>query len=476
MKRAAIYARVSTEHQTQTSLETQIKTCKAFCEKQGWIIADIYQEKDSGGKTERAEFQKMIAKALDGAYDVIVVEKFDRFFRDDIEDRRYTRMLESKGILVVSALEGVDPTSATGKLLRWIISDINWFQREYMKEEQLRKTKEAALRGFWLGGHVPFGYKAVEVKDGERKRKVLAIDEEKAQIVRTIFQLYAEGFSVPSIARYLNEHGMLKNGKPWSNATLYDMIKNPIYLGDYVWNRKRRSTWNREEVVAAGKVPAIVTGELAEKVRERLKVPSRRITFHRHFWLLNGKILCGLCGQKMYGNPHPRRPVYRCDNDKHQYVGISKEYVENYVLTYLQMKLNEANLDEYVDEYLKIYKARVEIQSSRKNEIMKRLQEIETQERRLVEAIAQGIHLDGIYEKAQELTKVKRELMEKLQSVEIPLPSREEILEWFKQVKEILDSDEPEIQKEIVFKLVDEIVVYPKRIVIVKLASDSSVF
>jgi len=78
----------------------------------------------------------MIAKAIDGEYDVIVVEKFDRFFRDDIEDRRYTRMLEAKGVLVVSALEGIDTSSASGKLLRWILSDINWFQREYMKEER----------------------------------------------------------------------------------------------------------------------------------------------------------------------------------------------------------------------------------------------------------------------------------------------------------------------------------------------------
>jgi len=301
MKRAAVYARVSTQHQTSSSLETQIKTCKEFCNKQGWIVSDIFQEKDSGGKVERAEFQKMIAKAIDGEYDVIVVEKFDRFFRDDIEDRRYTRMLEAKGVLVVSALEGIDTSSASGKLLRWILSDINWFQREYMKEEQLRKTKEAARQGYWLGGIPPFGYKTVEVKDGERKRKKLVIDEVNAEIVKKIFELYADGHSIPSIARHLNKNNFLRNGKEWKESTLYDLIRNPKYLGTYVWNRRRRAFEStREEVIAEGKIPAIITGKLAEKVREKLSQEQVRSPFrspfYKHFWLLNGKLMCGICG------------------------------------------------------------------------------------------------------------------------------------------------------------------------------------
>lgn len=233
MKRVAIYARVSTEHQTSSSLETQIKTCEQYCEKQGWIVVDVYQEKDSGGKTDRPAFQKMIAKALQGAYDVIVVEKFDRFFRDDIEDRRYTRMLEEKGVLVVSASEGVDPSSATGKLVRWILSDISWFQREYIREEQMRKTREAARQGYWLGGNPPLGYKVVEVRDGERKRKRLAIDETTAPIVRRIFELFVQGYSYPAIAEIMNREFPVRT---WKKNTIYDIIHNPKYLGIYTWN------------------------------------------------------------------------------------------------------------------------------------------------------------------------------------------------------------------------------------------------
>lgn len=468
MKRAAIYARVSTEHQTQTSIETQIKTCQQFCERQGWIVVDIYQERDSGGKADRPEFQKMIAKALEGTYDVIVVEKFDRFFRDDIEDRRYTRMLESKGVLVVSALEGIDPTSASGKLLRWILSDINWFQREYMKEEQLRKTKEAALQGYWLGGRPPFGYKLVEVKDGERKRKKLEINESEAEIVRKIFELYAQGYSAFSITRYLNENGLLRNGKPWRESTIYDIIRNPKYLGTYVWNRQRRQYDSyRQPVIAEGKVPAIITGQLAEKVKERLKKDQVRSPFHKHFWLLSGKLVCGICGRRLHANPHPAHPAYRCDNKEHQYLGVSKDYAEKYVLEFIKLKLREVDIDKLSEEYVAIHKARAELQNAKRLELIQKLKEIEDAEQRIADAIAKGISLDAVIQKAQELSAEKRALMEQLRDNEAPVPSKEEIIQKLEMLKRALDEDDPEVEKQTIFMLVKEVIVYPKHVLIV---------
>ncbi len=470
MKRAAIYARVSTEHQTQTSIETQIKTCRQFCERQGWIVVDIFQEKDSGGKTERVEFQKMIAKALEGSYNVIVVEKFDRFFRDDIEDRRYTRMLESKNVLVVSALEGIDPTSASGKLLRWILSDINWFQREYMKEEQLRKTKEAALQGYWLGGCPPFGYKLVEVKDGERKRKKLEINEAEAEIVKKIFELYSEDYSVLSIAKYLNEHGLLRNGKPWAASSLYDIIRNPKYLGTYIWNRQRRQfDSNRQPVIAEGKIPAIITGPLAEAVREKLKQNQVRSPFHKYFWLLSGKLVCGICGQRLHACPHARYPTYRCDNDEHEYLAVRKDYAEKYVLEFIKLRLAEIDVEKLSEEYVNIYKTRAELQNAKRLELVQRLKEIEEAEQRVAEAIAKGISLDAIVQKAQELSAEKQTLIEKLKESDVPVPSREEIIQRLESFKQALVEDDFEIQKQAIFKLVKKIVVHPKNVLIVML-------
>ena len=467
MKRAAVYARVSTEHQTSSSLETQIKTCTEFCNRQGWLVVEIFQERDSGAKTERTEFQKMIAKALAGEYDVIVVEKFDRFFRDDVEDRRYTRMLESKGILVISALEGIDVSSVSGKLLRWILSDINWFQREYMKEEQMRKSKHAAQQGFWMGGTPPFGFKLIEIKDGERKRKKLAIDEETAPIVREMFRLFAEGYSVPSIVNYLNTRKLYKD-KPWSVATVYDMLRNPKYLGIYTWDVPRRHLESEDGVVAEGVIPAIVTGEVAEKVRKRLAT-KRRPSFYtqKHFWLLSGILVCGICGKHMHGNPHPRRPVYRCE-ENHAYLGISKQYVEDYVVRYVRHALEDVDIEALVREYVAIFKTRAEILQTHKKEVVLKLKELEEEERRIVDAIAKGIELPQLFERAKAIEAEQRKLRAELEQ-EVPVPSYEEIKLQFENLKHILESpSEPNKLKYIIQHVIDKVYVYPGRIVIVK--------
>ncbi len=72
MKRAVIYARVSTFHQSETSIETQIETCKKFCQEHDFVVVDIFQDKQSGGKADRAGLTEMIEHALNNEYDMIV--------------------------------------------------------------------------------------------------------------------------------------------------------------------------------------------------------------------------------------------------------------------------------------------------------------------------------------------------------------------------------------------------------------------
>ncbi|PLV55757.1 recombinase family protein [Thermotoga sp. SG1] len=468
MKKVAIYARVSTEHQTSSSLETQIKACKEYCARHGWIVADVYQERDSGGKVERQEFQKMIAKALNGAYDVIVVEKFDRFFRDDIEDRRYTRMLEEKGVLVVSALEGIDTTSASGKLLRWILSDINWFQREYMKEEQMRKTKEAARQGYWLGGIPPLGYKVVEVRDGERKRKKLEIDPETVPVVQRIFELFADGYSYRSIVKIMNKEFPFRQ---WKESTIYDIVHNPKYLGIYTWNVPRRKLVKTEAgVVAEGVIPPIITGQLAEKVKERLSRKKASIYVKKHTWLLSGVIYCGLCGNRMEGCSHPRVPTYRCRHGEHEEsVQISKQYVETYVITYIKRFLDGLDIEEVYRHFVEYYSIQLLANEEAQRHFREQLEEIERKEKRLVEAIMAGIDLETLREEAERLKKEKEEIQKKIQEASKP-PSFEEVKRLYESLKVKLNNTaDEELLRNVIKQLVKEVKVFPGRVVFVDL-------
>ncbi len=244
MKRAAAYARVSSDHQSETSIETQLKTIREFCKSHNIAVIDEYFEKQSGADSlnERKEFTKMIEKALNGAYDLVVVDKFDRFFRNDVEDRIVTRRLEEKGVLVLSATEGVDVSSPTGRLMRWIISDINSFYRDNLRSEIQRKVIAVAKKGYWLGGKPPLGYKLKEVVDSEgRHRKKLALDENEAPIIRFIFEQFNSGMSYRKVAQALNEKGVkTRRGKEFNANSVYEIICNPRYFGANVYNRGKK--------------------------------------------------------------------------------------------------------------------------------------------------------------------------------------------------------------------------------------------
>ena len=140
MKKAVAYARVSTQHQSkETSIEAQLELIREFAKQRGIQIVDEFYDKDSGGKASRENFDKMIKNALEGKYDLIIVDKFDRFFREGVEDQRLTKILESRGVHVIAVLEPVDPSTPAGWFARWIFSGMYEMQRRYIAEETKRK-------------------------------------------------------------------------------------------------------------------------------------------------------------------------------------------------------------------------------------------------------------------------------------------------------------------------------------------------
>ncbi|RLG32077.1 hypothetical protein DRN97_08210, partial [Methanosarcinales archaeon] len=338
MKRAAAYARVSTSKQSETSIETQFQRIEEFCKLHNYVIVDYFFDKMSGAEVNRPAFQKMIKNALEGKYDVIIVEKYDRFFRDDIEDRRYTRMLEANGVLVLSVSEGIDPSSLTGKLLRMIMSDFNWFYRENLKDEIKKKSVAVARRGYWMGGIPPYGYEVQYIKDPEgRRRAVLAIKEDEAPVVQQIFQMFAKGLSYRKIAQELNKQGFTtRKGRPWAPATIREILHNEKYGGIYYYNRGTKHNYHAKRsdtIYVPGAVPAIVDKETFRKVRERLQ-SYRTPRMRKHNYFLTGIIFCGRCGEPMHGSSGGI-PRYACKN-KHT---VSAAKIEKATIEYINRKI-----------------------------------------------------------------------------------------------------------------------------------------
>src|SRR5262245_53032876 len=85
MTRAAIYACYSSEHQSEASIEDQVRNCRRLCEEKGWHVADVYADRAlSGASTLRPAYQKLMADARRDQFDIVVAEGLDRLSREQV--------------------------------------------------------------------------------------------------------------------------------------------------------------------------------------------------------------------------------------------------------------------------------------------------------------------------------------------------------------------------------------------------------
>jgi site-specific DNA recombinase len=347
VKRAAAYARYSTDKQYDTSIEKQLEDIKAYCERKNYVVVKTYIDRaESAAKEDRPSFRQMLQDAKKHLFDVIVVHKLNRLARDRYLSVVTAHELKKYGVEIESALEpiGSDPV---GQLLWGILDAVNEFERLNTIQEVKMKMRPLAEKGYWLGGRIPFGFKGVKVKDEAGKTHTkLEVNEAEASIVREMFYLFARGFSFKKIARILNEKGFTNRGKEWTFSAVSEIIKNPRYVGMHFWGKgtKRNHRIVRKDAIFV-EGPAIVDKETWEKVQERLKkyVKGRE---RRYNYIFTGIAFCE-CGASLHGS-FQKIPVYVCKHYKvnaQNHVQISAKRLEGYVRGYLQKILNPENID-----------------------------------------------------------------------------------------------------------------------------------
>lgn len=136
MKVAAAYARVSTKKQSETSIETQLEDCRKFAAENGIrITAEFTDKVTASGSARRPGFSEMIDRALNHEWSYIIVQKQDRFERNNVEEQVLLKKLEDIGVYVLYAKGNIDPTTPTGQLYRWILSGINQFYIKNLQDE-----------------------------------------------------------------------------------------------------------------------------------------------------------------------------------------------------------------------------------------------------------------------------------------------------------------------------------------------------
>lgn len=271
--RIAIYARYSSDIQSPTSIEDQIKSCRAFIERSfGTTPQEVLVFENaalSGATLHRAGIQKLIQYVQGEQLDVVVAEGIDRLSRSIADMAIFFDLLANAGVRLLTIHEGE-------------VSDLHVGMKGAMNKVFLKDLKERIKRG-QLGrmqdGYVMsaalFGYRTVRgVVDakGRTVNGVRAIDPEKAEIVRKIFTLYAGGRPAAVIAKDIDDLGVKRpRSACWREDSIREMLDNPFYIGKIIRQRTRRQ---RDPLTGKIKVIQLPPEEWVSIHNEELRIIS----------------------------------------------------------------------------------------------------------------------------------------------------------------------------------------------------------
>lgn len=289
---AVIYARYSSDRQTEQSIEGQLHDCYEFAKKRNFTVIKEYIDRAMSGRyDDRPDFQQMIKDAAKHQFQYIIVWKLDRFARNRYDSAIYKHKLKQHGVKVLSAMEGISE-EPEGVILEAILEANAEYYSANLAQNVRRGMRESAQKGNSTGGTIPLGYKI------EDKR--LVIDEKTAPIVRCIFELYAAGKGKKEIADILNERGYrTRKGNLFTINSFNVILKNKKYIGIYHYKDQ-----NEGEIIIEGACPAIIDKEIfdicAKKLQKNNRSPAHKKA--KVEYLLQDKLFCGYCGAPMLGD------------------------------------------------------------------------------------------------------------------------------------------------------------------------------
>ena len=332
-KRVAAYCRGSTDKDDQAnSFESQQRYFRQYIERNpDWELYAIFADEGISGTNtkKRKEFNRMIACAKNGDFDLIITKEISRFARNTLDSIFYTRDLKKHGVGVIFLNDNINTLDGDAELRLAIMSSI--------AQEESRKTSERVKWGQkrQMEQGVVFGRSMLgyDVKDGK-----MTINEDGAKIVRLIFHKFVdEGKGTHVIARELREEGINPmRVKEWSNTVILRVIRNEKYCGDLVQKKtytpdflsheKKYNRGQEEFVILKDHHEPIISRELFDKANRILDAKSlsqEGRAKHSNRYPFSGKIKCGRCGASYVARYRTRKDgsrykAWRCfESAKH---------------------------------------------------------------------------------------------------------------------------------------------------------------
>ena len=275
-RRVSIYGRVSTEHEAQLSaLENQMKWYNDQ-EKyhQNWTVVEKYIDEGITGTQakKRPAFLRMLEDARSGKFDLIVTREVCRFARNVVDTLVVTRELKNIGVEVFFIDDNIWTMDGDGELRLSLMATL--------AQEESRKTSERVKAGQKISRDNGVLYGSGNILGYDRVGSTYVINEEQAETVRMIYDLYLQGYGSMKIANILTEHkrktasGLVK----WSISNIMRAIRNATYTGTKCYNKSRSNNFLEQKRInnldmstyeyVEGDFPAIISKEVWDKAQE----------------------------------------------------------------------------------------------------------------------------------------------------------------------------------------------------------------
>lgn len=509
IEKVGVYCRLSDEDRDKLnktddsdSIINQRSMCLKYACQFGWNVVDIYSDDDfSGAGTYRPDFERLIRDCESGKINLVLCKSQSRFSRDMsvIEEYLHNKFIEW-GVRFVSILDNADTSIEANKKSRQINGLINEWYLDDLSQNIRKSLKNKREDGLFMGSFASYGYERSE--DGHK----LVIDPVAAEIVKKIFQMYADGYGYHRICEYLNNNNIptrsvykkqkgskfvcsncdLKTVR-WNPDTIAQILRNEVYIGNLVQGKSTYVSYKNHKQM---KVPKkdwcrienahepIIDMETWNKVQSILGT-HYKVTKTGQINYFTRKVYCSCCGKAFMRNVYSvkgeksgKRAYLQCKGNKKFHICNNNKAIRMDKLEEILLNAINDLLDNYYDKnnLKELYetsnqqntdnKEIINILNKEKNNLMKKIDDNKSYYRNLYEDKVKGVITESMFSmmSADYLREIEN-MTKRIETIDSEISDLEVFKEEKKQADDILKKYKhiKELNKVILDEFIDKV-------------------
>ena len=382
--KVATYTRVSTKKQkNNTSQDSQLESINQFISQTSEFqnasithYSDIFSASRSINVDNmdneniifsRTGLTKLILDAQSKKIQYLLCYSHDRLSRNVDEYFLIKHMLNKLGVKIIYTKPGEEINSenlALNNLFENLLNNLSALESNIISARVKLSGKHKILNNTWAGGPPPYGYALVPSVNNS-KHTVLKVNPIEALVIKKIFHLYNSGYSTNEIADYIKLNYPANTDRKWTHNTIRDILKNPVYKGSLVWNKRcgiRNSSRNdKSKFIVSNKISSnvIIDDKTWNKSLEIRNILHQNGKYFSTNFLIQNFVFCGTCGKELQAKNYGyNKRYYYCKSlDSVKHLSFNAQIIDLEILNtirtlsrnYLQ---TENNFTTFYDTYI----------------------------------------------------------------------------------------------------------------------------